>query len=565
MNTIFKPGAEYKSTTGRMDQYDLHEEYDEEKVREAREAEKQIRKIFEKIPNDISLLLFTNPFKNEPFNEATRQTIRLLREMTPKISLREYDLGHEMARKWKAEQSPTLIIDPDKYNIRWLGAPVGEETRTFVQALIMLGTGKTNLGEQAKKILRQIDTPRQIKLFVSPLCPYCPQQAVNALMAAIERPEMISLEIIDIQANPDIADEYSAQGVPQTYANEKLMAQGAQPEELFMLSLDKMEQQNIYIPDDDAEEVEADLVIVGGGPAGLTAGIYAARSGLGSVIIEKEALGGQIATTPFVENYPGIAQAGGKVLVELMVSHALEYARIFQGEEVMDIQVGEPHRVTTSRRRFLTRTVLLATGAKHRHLEVPGEARFAGHGVSYCSTCDGPLFSGRKAIMVGGGDSAVTEALHLKNIGVEVTLIHRRDALRAQEHLINNLHQNKIPVILNTEVKEIMGKDRVNQVSLYNLKKKKTSKMKTDGVFIAVGYEPSVELARKIGVEITPEGYIKRDAAHHTNIPGIYSAGDVEGGYKQIVTAAGQGAEAALSIFEDLINPYWKKEKAAAG
>ncbi len=174
MNTIFKPGGEYKSTTGKMDQYDLHEEYDEEKVREAREAEKQIRKIFEKIPNDISLLLFTNPFKNEPFNEATRQTIRLLREMTPKISLREYDLGHEMARKWKAEQSPTLIIDPDKYNIRWLGAPVGEETRTFVQALIMLGTGKTNLGEQAKKILQQIDTPQAHQTVRQPSLPLLP-------------------------------------------------------------------------------------------------------------------------------------------------------------------------------------------------------------------------------------------------------------------------------------------------------------------------------------------------------------------------------------------------------
>ena len=125
--------------------------------------------------------------------------------------------------------SPTLLIDPEKYQIRWLGAPVGEEARTFVQALIMLGTGKTNLGDQARKILEQIDGPRHIKLFVSPSCPYCPQQAVNALIAAIERPDLISLEIIDILANPELADKYSAQSVPQTYANEKLMAQGAQP------------------------------------------------------------------------------------------------------------------------------------------------------------------------------------------------------------------------------------------------------------------------------------------------------------------------------------------------
>ena len=163
--------------------------------------------------------------------------------------------------------------------------------------------------------------------------------------------------------------------------------------------------------------------------------------------------------------------------------------------------------------------------------------------------------------MVGGGDSAVTEALHLKNVGVDVSLVHRRDKLRAQEHLTRNLTTNDIPVNYNTEVKEIKGKDRVRKVELYNNKTQKTTTMKVDGVFISVGYEPAVELARKIGVEITPNGYIKHDSRHRTNIPGIYSAGDVEGGYKQIVTAAGQGSEAALAIFEDLVNPYWKKEK----
>jgi len=189
--------------------------------------------------------------------------------MSAKIVLLEYDLGHEVAHKWKAKHSPTLLFDPEKYFIRWLGAPVGEDVRTFVQALIMMGSGRTNLGDQARKILEQIDGPRDLKVFVSPSCPYCPQQAVNAIMAAIERPEMVSLEIIDIQANPELAGRYSAQCVPQTYTNERLIAQGAQPEELFMLSLDKLEQQNVFIPDDDAEEIEADLVIVGGGPAGL--------------------------------------------------------------------------------------------------------------------------------------------------------------------------------------------------------------------------------------------------------------------------------------------------------
>jgi len=326
------------------------------------------------------------------------------------------------------------------------------------------------------------------------------------------------------------------------------------------MSLYKMEQQSVFIPEIDAPEIDADLVIIGGGPAGLTAGIYAARSGLRAVIVERDALGGQVAMTPIVENYPGFTQVGGKALVDIMVSHALEYSQIFPGEEVMEIEPGEPIVVSTNRRKFTTKAVLLATGARHRSLDVPGEVRFSGRGISYCSTCDGPLFKGKKVLMVGGGDSAVTEALHLFNVGVDVTLVHRRDVLRAQKHLAKNLSTHNIPILFNTEVKEIRGKERVEEVLLYNNKTDDLSTIAVDGVFVAVGYEPTVDLAKKTGIATTPEGYIKRDSRHRTNIAGIYSAGDVEGGYKQIVTAAGQGSEAALSIFEDLINPYWKKE-----
>jgi thioredoxin reductase (NADPH) len=483
-----------------------------------------------------------------------------MRELTSKITLQEYDLSHEMARKWNAEHVPALLFDPERYRIRWLGAPAGEEGRTFVEALIMLGYRNPNLSRESVKILKKIDSPRDVKIFVSPTCPYCPQQAVNALKAAIENPDMISLEIIDIQANPEIADQYAAQSVPQAFANEKLIAQGAQPEELFMASLEKMEQQAVYIPESDAELIEADLVIVGGGPAGLTAGIYAVRSGLKTAVVERGALGGQVATTPVVENYPGFTSVGGKTLVDIMVSHALEYVQIFQGEEVVEIKPGDPIEILTSRRKFTAKAVLLATGANHRHLGAPGENRLAGRGVSYCSTCDGPLFKGKKVVMVGGGDSAATEALHLHHMGVDVTLIHRRDSLRAQEHLVKNLFDNHIPVLWNKEVKEIGGHEKVKELVLYDNKTEEITTFETDGVFIAIGYEPSVELAKKIGAEITPDGYVKRDSRHRTNIPGIYSAGDVEGGYKQIVTAAGQGSEAALAIFEDIINPYWKKK-----
>jgi thioredoxin reductase (NADPH) len=441
---------------------------------------------------------------------------------------------------------------------------VGEEGKTFVAALQMMGFRATGLGRDSLKILQKIREPRALKIFVSPTCPYCPQQAVNGFKAAIEKPDLISLEIIDIQASPDLARQYSAQSVPQTFANEKRIAMGAQPEELFLYSLEKMEEQRIFIPESDAEEVESDLVIVGGGPAGLTAGIYAARSGIKALVIEKGLLGGQIATTPVVENYPGLTQVGGKSLVDIMVTHALQYLSIFPGEEVMEIKVGEPIVVVTSRRRFKTKTVLLATGARYRHLGAPGEVEFAGRGVSYCSTCDGPLFKGKKVLIVGGGNSAVTEALNLHNIGVGVTVVHRRDSLRAQDHLLKSMETSGIPVIFNAAVREIRGDQEVREVELTDTRTRQTTRVPVNGVFVAVGYDPEVELAKKLGLELTAEGYIKHDSKHRTNVHGIYAAGDVEGGYKQIVIAAGKGAEAAMIIFEDLMNPYWKKGKAGS-
>ena len=543
------------SNNGSVDSAEM--ERDQMEQAQMERAQQEIARLFQKLKEEIPIFLFTRPGVNDVFSDAARQAIRFFRQMTDKITVREYDLGHELAAKWGIQSSPTLVLAPEKYNVKWLGAPLGEEGRIFLEALLLIGTGNSQLNPQALQIAQRIDQPRSIKVFVSASCPYCPQQALNTLKAAIENPQQISLEIIDTQANPELANQYAAQSVPQTYANDILIAQGAQSEELFMSSLEKMEQQTVFIPESQETEIETDLVIIGGGPAGLSAGIYAARSGLKTVVVEKGVLGGQVALTPVVENYPGLKQVGGKTLVDIMVTHALEYVQIFPGEEVLDIQPGEPITVQTSRRKFSTRSVLMTTGASHRHLGVPGENRLGGHGVSYCATCDGQLFKNRNVIIVGGGNSAATEALYLKNVGVDVTVVHRRDTLKAQDVLVQNLAHNSIPILFNTEVKAINGRHNVESVDLLNNETGETSTLAVDGVFMAIGYDPTNELAEKIGVETSAEGYTKHDN-YRTNVPGIYVAGDVAGGFKQIVTAAGQGSEAATVIFEDLIDPYWK-------
>jgi thioredoxin reductase (NADPH) len=529
-----------------------------------KEVEDQLRTIFGALPRNVPIYLFTRKGVNDVLNEAARDLIRAFRSLSSKIEFREFDLSHEMAKKWGVTASPTLLFDPERLAISYMGVPYGEESRTFMGTLILVGHGEPNLTEQSRKVIEAIDSPRHIRVFVSPTCPYCPEQALHAVNAVLLNPRFISVEMIDIQANPDLAAKYSAFSVPQTFANDVLIGQGLQAEELFALSLQKLEPQTVFIPDSDAEEVETDVVIVGGGPAGLTSGIYTVRSGLRTAVIEKGPLGGQVATTPIVENYPGFTRVAGKTLVDIMVSHALEYVQIFQGEEVLGIEPGEPIKVQTSRRRFMTRSVILATGAKHKHLGVPGEAELSGRGVSYCATCDGQLFAGKRVLIVGGGNTAATEALYLHHIGVSVTIVHRRGELRAQEHLVRDIEANKIPILWNTEVKAIRGRERVSEVELIDNKTGKVGTVPTDGVFVAVGYEPTVDLARKMGVELTPDGFIKRDAHHRTNIPGIYAAGDVEGGYKQIVTAVGQGSEAALSVYEDLMHPSWKQSPVMA-
>jgi thioredoxin reductase (NADPH) len=540
-----------------------HQENSQQEVRLAKEVEGQLKEVFERLPYTVPIYLFVEEGRNDYLNKAASDLIKAFRSISKKIEFKEYPLTHELGRKWNVTSSPSILLDPERYSIRYLGAPFGEEGRTLLAAILLVGTRNSNLDPKTIKLLEKIDTPREIKLFVSPTCPYCPDQAINAIKVVIENPDLFSLELIDIQANPDLAELYSAFSVPQTFANDVLIAKGAQPEELFVSSLEKLEQQTIFIPDIDAKEVETDVLIVGGGPAGLSAGIYTVRSGLRTAVIERGALGGQISTTPIVENYPGFTRVPGKTLVDILVSHALEYVQIFQGEEVLDISTNGNIEVTTSRRKFITRAVILATGANYKQLGVPGEWRLAGRGVSYCATCDGPLFREKKVVVVGGGNSAATEVLHLYNIGVSVTLIHRRDSLRAQEYLVKSIRSNNIPLLWKTEIKEIKGSERVSEVLLYNNKTGETRLLETDGVFIAIGYTPTVGLAKKLGIELTAEGFIKHDEHHRTNIPGIYSAGDVEGGFKQIVTAMGQGAEAALAVFEDLMHPYWQAKQAA--
>lgn len=529
----------------------------------AEDARKLLQKDFSQLQEPVTIIAFlSDGEENKPFNEYSKKLLTELSEISGKIIPKFEAIGGELSKKYNVTRTPTLLIQPEKYNIRLTGAPAGEEARTFMISILMASLGTSILSDASKKRLTDLKDKRNVKVFMSPTCPYCPQQAVTAIAAAIEKPGIVTAEIIEIYENRDLAIKYNAFSVPQVFIDDQIVGQGLQPEELFIEEVVTAAPVKIK-PFEGTEEIKKDLLIIGAGPAGLTAAIYAERSGVKSIVIEKANLGGQVAVTPVIENYPGFTKIGGKTLMDMMAQQAIQYTDIHEGEEVLEIRrADDTFEMKTNRTKYTAKAVLLTTGAESKKLDVPGEKEFQGKGVSYCAACDGYFFKdGKKVIVVGGGNTAATEALYLKNIGVDVTLVHRKDKLRAEAFLQQSLADNKIPIIWNSVIKEIRGDKFVTGVVIENTKDISEKTIPIDGVFIAIGYVPNNELARKLGAETDEEGYIKVDKQQRTNVKGVYAAGDITGGIKQIVTAVSQGAVAATTIFEDISNPYWKEKQ----
>jgi len=523
-----------------------------------------LKEAFKDLSNEVLIEVYTKIGVNDMFNDLSVDLVQAMAEANSKINVKLYRLESENARQRNVLRSPTILIAPDKYNIRFTGAPLGEEGRSLVLSIMMASTGQTPVSPDTKKRFQRVKEKRHVKVFVSPTCPYCPQQVMYAVSAAIERKDLVSTEVIEIYENKDLAEKYSAMSVPQTYIGETHISAGLQPEEYFAEALVEGKPVEYIMPSGREELRDYDIVIIGAGPAGLTASLYAERSGLKSIIFERANVGGQIAITPIVDNYPGFASIAGKTLVDLMAKQTMEYSSILQGVGVQDIKKKDSgFEISTGMGTYKAKAIVIATGAGSKKMNATGEDRLAGRGVSYCATCDGYFFKdGKNVLVVGGGNSALTDALYLESLGAHVTIIHRREAFRAEDRLQQSVFQRNIPVIWNSVVKEVLGDKAVEKVQVEDTKTHKTNTVKADAVFIAIGYEPHNEIAVKLDLEIDGEGYVKVDDKMRTSMPMVYAAGDITGGVKQIVTAVSQGAVAALTAFEDIANPYWKKKEA---
>jgi len=301
-------------------------------------------------------------------------------------------------------------------------------------------------------------------------------------------------------------------------------------------------------------ETKYEVVIIGGGPAGLTAGLYTARAGLKSLLIERGAFGGQIINAPLVENYPGFPDGiSGAELGALMHQQAAKYGLKTETTSVTAIKAGKRHKVITEKGSFEAEAVIIAVGSEYRKLGVPGEETLVGHGVSYCATCDGFFFRRREVAVVGGGDAAITDALELTQHASKVYVIHRRDQLRAGEVLRKRaMAQPKIKFIWDTIVEEIVGGEVVKALKLHNVKTRKSSTLEVAGVFVAVGLKPNSQPFADV-LKLTKAGHIVTDETMTTSAPGIFAAGDVRlASARQIASAVGDGATAALAAFSYL-------------
>ncbi|UCG03526.1 MAG: thioredoxin-disulfide reductase [Candidatus Heimdallarchaeota archaeon] len=315
---------------------------------------------------------------------------------------------------------------------------------------------------------------------------------------------------------------------------------------------------------------EYDMVIVGAGPAGMASAIYGSRMGWKTLVLEKEAVGGLAAVTPIIENYPGFSEITGLEFAEKLRKQAEKFgAEIQELVEVTDIKTDQvPFEVVSTSGVYKAKVVIFATGTSHRHLNVPGEKEFEAKGVSYCATCDGPLYKSKKVAVVGGGNSAVTEALYLDNVVREVYLIHRRDQLRAEQSLQKEiLNNSKVNFIWDSVVSEIHGSEAggVKKLTLKNVKTGEEDSLRVKAIFIAIGIIPNNELAKKVGIELADEGLIKVDDKQRTNIPRIYACGDITPGQGQISVAVGEGTTAAISAFLDMRGGDWYGEEDSTG
>ncbi|MBF5055636.1 alkyl hydroperoxide reductase subunit F [Alcanivorax sp. 521-1] len=485
--------------------------------------------------------------------DKSRELLELLREieaMSDKISLR--DDGDDA-------RTPSFSlnrIDGD-ISLRFAGIPMGHEFTSLVLALLQVGGHPPKASDEVIEQVKALEGDFQFETYFSLSCQNCPDvvQALN-LMAVLN--PNIKHVAIDGALFQDEVEEREVMAVPSVFLNGEPFGQGRMGLEEIVAKLDSGSAER------DAEKLNAkapfDVLVVGGGPAGAASAIYAARKGIRTGVAA-ERFGGQVLDTNAIENFISVAETEGPKLATALEEHVRQYdvdiMNLQRAEQLIPAaQEGGLHEVKfASGASLKSKTLVLATGARWRKINVPGEAEYQGKGVAYCPHCDGPLFKGKDVAVIGGGNSGVEAAIDLAGVVKHVTLLEFDDKLRADAVLQKKLHSlPNVTVLVSAQTTEITGENgRVNGLVYKDRETGDEHRVDLAGVFVQIGLLPNTDWL-KGAVELSPHGEILVDERGETSVPGVFAAGDVTTvPYKQIVIAVGEGAKAALSAFDHLI------------
>lgn len=519
------------------------------------------------LPEPVRLVLFTS--KSAPLAKDQQRLLEEIVKLSKRLSLEVHDLDadREAAARHGVTRAPcTVVVGARDYGLRFSGVTGGYEAGSLIEAILMAGNARSGLDPTVEGWVRRIEQPTRIEVFVTLTCPYCPRMVHVALQMAVAN-EHVGAEMVESAEFAEQARSFGHRGVPFVVVNGRLALEGALAPEEAVLEIMRVAAPAAY------EELEAevrshagarrvtaprprhryDTIVVGAGPAAMSAAIYAVRTGL-DVLLVGDRLGGQVADTATVENWLGVQSVGGRDLALMFRAHVEHYALA----ELLHARVAAVERTDggfvvrlEDGTEYQGRSVVYCAGKQYRTLGVPGEARFLGHGISFCATCDAPLFQGRRVLVVGGGNSAFTAARDLLPYAAQIDLVNilpdwQADAA-VQEAVAGDPKVRLHPA---TRVTEFIGESELTGARLEPAAGGDPQQVPIDGAFLEIGLIPNSAPVASL-VPLNPAGEIVVNRDQSTAVPGFFAAGDVtDEPQKQIVVAEGAGAKAGLAAYD---------------
>jgi NADH-dependent peroxiredoxin subunit F len=529
------------------------------------QVREQVAAELKKLVGPVTLLYFTQAHACGTCREQ-QTLLEELAALSDKLTLevRELVVNDAEAKRFGIDKVPATVVLSDRdRGIRFYGLTGGYEFASLLEAILMVSTGNSGLAPEIERMARAIAKPVHLEIIITLGCPYCPSMVRLAHQIAYVN-ESVRADMVDAAEFPTLVQRYQVHGVPRTVINGRPAFEGALPPASALLEILREADPEAYERIDatlreargERRAVQAtpareyDVIVVGAGPAGVTAALYAVRKGRRVALIGKQA-GGQLNDTATIENYPGFVHVGGRELAALFRNHMEAYpvAERCHTEVKLVRQAGAVFEIEAQDgRSYRGKAVVYAAGKQYRRLGVPGEERFVGRGVAFCATCDAPLYRDKRVAVVGGGNSAFTAARDLMSFAREIHLIHMLDAFQADSVLVEELRRApRVTFHTKTEVREFLGEQQLVGVRVASVDGKNRCDLPVDGVFLEIGLEPNTKPVKEL-LKLNEAGEIPVGRDQSTRVRGLFAAGDAtDEREKQIVVAAGAGARAALA------------------